>query len=176
MSVKVLVDDGIEDVESGEFKKLLQFLLKYKRRIEHKESELRKLPISSTTHFVKTSSETSNESLDKPQKRLWCCIHTDQNEHPIWKFDTFIKMRPDERMAAVRENHACFICLLQKHSACDCPRDFKCRIENCGKSHHYLLHEGIGNGKSFLAKENGNDVALLVQQISVGNGISEPNQ
>ena len=168
--VKIVVDENDTDIGSNEFGNLLNYLLKCKRRIEYEESDLRRTTLSSSVHFA---TNTSNSILadDENQKRPWCWMHPGQTDHPIWKCKAFIDLSPAERLKVVRENQACFVCLLQKHSARNCPRDFKCKVENCGGRHHYLLHGETTNARTFLSNEIGNTVHLQIQAIEAGNGV-----
>ena len=169
--IKVVVGDEDSGMSSDEFRKLLQFLLTYKWRIEYEERELRKTTVTSSVHLTTGTSEVHEGKFNR---RPWCCIHPDQTEHPIWRCKSFLEMTPVERVKAAREHQACYSCLLQQHTARNCPREFKCKIEGCGLSHHHLLHDQNTSAKTFHSHEIGKRVLLQMQTISARNGISQP--
>ena len=71
---------------------------------------------------------------------MWCWLHPNQNEHPIWRCKGFSGKTIDERISLVHSNKVCFACLEKGHSRRRYQRGFKCREGICGKPHHTLLH------------------------------------
>ena len=77
-----------------------------------------------------------------------------------------------ERYEAVRSSKSCFRCLSTGHSARNCRRMFKCRINGCDQPHHDLLHEAYDNdGNTFLNNHTrGNEEVLLqIQKVRCMN-------
>ena len=99
-------------------------------------------------------------------KRSWCWLHPSVNDHPIWKCETFRKMDVEDRLSSAKENRACFRCLEQGHFAKTCRKNFTCKEDNCGRLHHYLLHQAQTGGSSFRI-DSARDVMLQLQQIDV---------
>ena len=61
--------------------------------------------------------------------------------YPLWKCPDFIKHSVKERLRIVSEAHLCFNCLKSKdHVARRCPTLGRCKVDNCGRAHHSLLH------------------------------------
>ena len=68
----------------------------------------------------------------------------------------------------MRNNNACYRCLGQGHSARFCRKDFVCKVENCGRRHHNLLHGADHYGQSHhgqrqLISKNGEVEGVMLQ-------------
>ena len=83
--------------------------------------------------------DTSRNTLS-PSHRPWCWMCS-TNNHPVWKCQKLIALDTFKRTELVKENGACFKCLRVGHYARNCYRKFKCRVANCDRNHHDILHD-----------------------------------
>ena len=68
------------------------------------------------------------------------CFSFGQSRHSVFLCKPFLKRSLSERVALVKEKGRCFKCLGHGHVEDDCTSKYSCLRENCGKSHHTLLH------------------------------------
>ena len=130
------------------FPALLKLLLEHKERIEYRQSGLRTSPSKPGGIYHVKESENVNDHDDRP-KKSWCWLHPDRTDHPIWRYKAFEEKVPDERLELARSHKACFKCLQKGHFSRNWTRNFKCKEENCTKSHHQLLHDAQSSEMSF---------------------------
>lgn len=67
------------------------------------------------------------------------CILCDARNHSISKCERFLTQPVGQRWQWARKNGVCFRCLKRGHSTRDC-QAATCKIQDCGKAHHDLLH------------------------------------
>ena len=72
-------------------------------------------------------------------------------KHTVDGCTVFLSMSPGDRWEAARRHRLCFRCLGTKHLGKDCRQRRYCRIENCMKTHHKLLHESTYENDSGLS-------------------------
>ncbi|KRX14001.1 hypothetical protein T07_4244 [Trichinella nelsoni] len=63
-----------------------------------------------------------------------------EEDHAIENCPKFIRMNPKERITKVKRLGLCFLCLKRGHLGTSCKAKLKCRIEECSKRHHPLIH------------------------------------
>ena len=139
------------------FPSLLELLQDFKRRIEYKMSDLRRLSERKwlTGHTgVKQEEEIRNYNSQRKQ-RSW--LHPDSSHHPIWLSQALQENSAMERYNVVRAHRACYKCLSKGHLAPQCRRNFLCREKDCNLSHHTLLHGAHVAG----ASQNRADISRL---------------
>ena len=61
-------------------------------------------------------------------------------KHGVWKCEVFQRMDINGKWSAVKKEKLCFCCLGDDHYSKVCKRRRKCRIKNCDKDHHKMLH------------------------------------
>ena len=72
-------------------------------------------------------------------------------DHKIADCNQFVTLLVDERLRLVKVNKLYFDCLLNSHLINSCKSNVFCRVDNCKKRHHTLLHpinEGNNNSSS----------------------------
>ena len=90
------------------------------------------------------STSADNSSGSNEKKCAMC-----QGSHMIYECSQFKEMSPDDRFKFVKSKHLCFNCLSgARHSSRDCKSKRRCRIDNCGRKHSYLLHGSNNNNSS----------------------------
>lgn len=98
-----------------------------------------------------------------------------QGPHQMWKCSQFVDLSVQERRDFVKTNRICFACLNSKeHRARQCPRNFKCGVVGCGKSHNRLLHEVTNSPAE--AKEDPKLHQLHEKYSSSDSDLSEGHQ
>ena len=60
--------------------------------------------------------------------------------HRIHKCKRFQEMKTKEREESVKKLRLCFNCLGDSHIRKDCSSETRCKVDNCGRNHHTLLH------------------------------------
>ncbi len=105
----------------------------------------------------------------KPPK-CWVC---DNSTHWVDQCEKFNSMSPDERLKAVRENHACFSCLKKAgrdHRASNCSRRKQCTQKinglQCKYHHHVLLHP-VSPPAAVSVTSLGNNTEAMLPVITV---------
>nr|XP_039272262.1 uncharacterized protein LOC120346563 [Styela clava] len=88
---------------------------------------------------TKVSAYVTQTSQVKSSNVFSDCLLCD-GLHRLWKCESFIKKSVPDRAKFIQSKALCFNCFRTKHVARNCPSDNRCKIENCGKLHHSLLH------------------------------------
>jgi hypothetical protein len=91
-----------------------------------------------TTQDGGTQTERTETKLQIERGKCWVC--RDGNHWP-GQCLVLKKMTVHERKQLVKQNGACFKCLLRGHLVAKCRRKVGCLIENCKGTHHTLLHQ-----------------------------------
>ena len=108
--------------------------------------------------------------------RCWFCQNSN---HWIDQCRKFTSLKPEDRLKAAKENHACFSCLKRAgrdHRSANCSRrrqcPEKCNGVQCTFFHHPLLHGAIQPAVATVSALTSNQRALLpiVQVDIVGTG------
>ncbi|KAL1236433.1 Gag polyprotein [Trichinella spiralis] len=63
-----------------------------------------------------------------------------EKDHAIENCPKFICMSPKERITNVKKLGLCFLCLKKGHLVTTCKAKLRCRVEECSKRHHPLIH------------------------------------
>ncbi|XP_003369740.1 zinc knuckle protein [Trichinella spiralis] len=63
-----------------------------------------------------------------------------EEDHAIENCPKFIRMSPKERITNVKKLGLCFLCLKKGHLATTCKAKLRCRVKECSKRHHPLIH------------------------------------
>ena len=66
-----------------------------------------------------------------------------QEQHPVWRCDTFKKLTIDKRKEAVVKHKLCINCLMSGHNVINCVKQAFCRVSDCTAKHNKLLHETV---------------------------------
>ena len=66
-----------------------------------------------------------------------------QEQHPVWRCDTFKKLTIDKRKEAVVKYKLCVNCLMSGHDVINCVKPSFCRVSDCTTKHNKLLHETV---------------------------------
>ncbi|KRZ75294.1 Gypsy retrotransposon integrase-like protein 1 [Trichinella papuae] len=93
-----------------------------------------------------------------------------EEDHAIENCPKFIRMNPKERITNVKRLRLCFLCLKRGHSVASCKAKLKCRIEECSKRHHPLIHlnqdrRSVSENQPNIPEEN----KVHVTHAMVGN-------
>ena len=84
--------------------------------------------------FLALGEGTSNYQLNILQ--CWLC----SKDHKIAECNQFVTLSVDERPRLVEVKKLCFNCLSNSHMINNCKFKAFCRVDNCKKRHHTLLH------------------------------------
>ncbi|XP_003373047.1 conserved hypothetical protein [Trichinella spiralis] len=63
-----------------------------------------------------------------------------EKDHAIENCPKFIRMSPKERITNVKKLGLCFLCLKKGHLVTTCKAKLRCRVKECSKRHHPLIH------------------------------------
>ena len=147
--IKIVTGEKRSELSENKFPALLELLLQFKERIEYRSASLRaRSSVEGDVNAINEGPVNKDPSPNK-DKRVWCWLHPDRTDHPIWRCKTFAKKSPAEKVELVRKHRACFSYLSQGHTSKVCKRNFTCKEEGCGMPHHHLLHEAHASGISF---------------------------
>ena len=69
---------------------------------------------------------------------LQCWLYS--KDHKIAECNQFVTLTVDERLRLVKNNKLCFSCLSNSHMIHNCKSKVFCKVDNCKKRHHTLLH------------------------------------
>ena len=67
------------------------------------------------------------------------------SQHYLNKCDSFKALRVKDRIAFIFTKKLCKNCFSEGHFGRDCPRPFRCKVDNCGEKHSMYLHLPKGN-------------------------------
>ena len=70
---------------------------------------------------------------------VWLCT----NKRKITFYDQFKEKSLSEKKKFIEQEKLRWNCLAKGHSLKNCESEVLCRVSNCNKLHHTLLHEGI---------------------------------
>ena len=79
------------------------------------------------------------ESSDFKRKACDVC----QEQHPVWRCDTFKKLTIDKRKEAVVQHKLCINCLRSDHDVTKCDKQSYCRAPDCTVKHNSLLYGDV---------------------------------
>ena len=77
--------------------------------------------------------------LESEVNKLTCWLCNDK--HKLHQCEMFKSKSLPEKKVIVEKERFCWNCLAEGHQIKECKSNVKCRITNCGKRHHTLLHE-----------------------------------
>ena len=121
----------------------------------------------------------TGESLRTNYGTKRCPIHQSTN-HILQECKSFEGMLTNEKVKVVEEHKLCLCCLLPGHRLSKCHRRNRCKVENCDKRHHTLLHEVdlkfIKREKAKRESERVPDVERDPAQVSLEGEDSSPRQ
>ena len=60
--------------------------------------------------------------------------------HRLMGCDNFKGKTTDERKEYIKSERLCYNCFSKGHNLKDCKSKYHCRIDNCNKKHHSLIH------------------------------------
>ena len=63
-----------------------------------------------------------------------------KSSHSLFYCDQFKSMKPTDRLAVVRQNKLCFLCLQSGHGSLNCGKTYRCSVPGCGKRHTKFVH------------------------------------
>ena len=75
-------------------------------------------------------------AADSTQPKCFAC----GDQHNIFRYDVFKTLDGVSRQQLAKEKRRCFSCLSGTHQISECRSKHNCKIDNCGKRHHTLLH------------------------------------
>ena len=94
-------------------------------------------------------SAKENPSSDRKDIKFWVCT----KPHRLMDCDVFKAKSLDERKEYVKTEKLCFNCFSKGHSLKDCNSKYQCRVNNCNKKHHSLIHYETVSSNSLSIKE-----------------------
>ena len=118
------------------FQRLLEYLRVERDAVEYSLSTLRNKSQNSLLRNLSHKPST-NDHISQ------CWLHVADN-HGIDKCRLFLSKSIEERVSLVRENLACWSCLMQGHQSKDCPNKVKCDVDGCQRMHNTCLHGAAG--------------------------------
>ena len=77
-----------------------------------------------------------------------CLIHKSA-QHNTRECNNYLHQSNEEKVNLLKENNACFCCLVSGHRSSQCNEKQICTIPHCGKYHHHSLHEAHTAGMMF---------------------------
>ena len=123
-----------------------------KRTTREQNSSNRNLP-KDTRQFYALNGITSD------QLKCWIC----QKGHKVTDCDE-IKNKPySEKLKLIRDKNLCFNCLSNTHIVTNCKSKISCKVTNCQKRHHTLLHPPPSNPTP-TTDENDSSINSLQKQ------------
>lgn len=91
----------------------------------------------------KNGPEKKSKVLVTAEAVLKSCNLCNSIEHMAKDCGSFVKASVDQRRKILASKKLCFLCLGKNHSAPECRKKQKCRINDCGKKHHEMLHKEV---------------------------------
>jgi len=146
-------DQNSEISDANLFPSLLKFLLKHKRAMEYRSSDLRasknvSFATESAIHLTQDKQPESNAATSREmpgnasdERKGGCWLHS-TNVHEIAECRTFLDMSTEARWDAVDDYRVCWCCLRSGHRQARCFRLRDCGKDGCKEKHHPLLHFG----------------------------------
>lgn len=87
-------------------------------------------------------------------KEIRCPIYS--GNHRVSQCPTFLDLTVSERIDLIKKHRSCFSCLNRRYVIRDCRLKKACRKNNCGRTHHALIHTEPqkASGASVLDQES----------------------
>ena len=151
----------------NKFPSLLEFLRVERKSLEYGLSDLRTASDLKQGRINVISSD-SNSIADN------CLIHN-VNSHQTFECRKYLTMSLDEKYKLLRENFACYACLLPGHVAIDCSKRIPCQNNNCDRLHHHTLHHPVESvqNHSFSSINDANLCLLQIMAIPIKSRATE---
>ena len=109
--------------------------------------EYLKIQVRAKATLGTKTAEKSAESVSKrshyttSQSVIKCRLCNSTDHLKLGKYSKFKEVSVRRRWEIAKENNVCFKCLLLGHRGFDCRVRAVCRVDDCKKPHHSLLHE-----------------------------------
>lgn len=118
-------------------------LLEFEKWLENRMKELFN-PIADIIASQEISSKkdplykriNNGSTTDKDDIKCWFC----SKKHKITICQDFIKLPLKDKNEFVKTNKLCWNCMAKGHNIKNCQSKHRCKVENCNKRHHTLLH------------------------------------
>ena len=104
--IKMITGNEKEPIQKDKFPYLLKLLVQFRERIEYKHASLRSSLNSRLREQLNFNVQDTID--DSNNRRVWCWLHPDSADHPIWRCEEFRMKSIEERLALVKTNRACF--------------------------------------------------------------------
>ena len=108
--VEIVTGDDRISIGSDKFPALMKLLLQFEERIEYRQSSMR---MSCHRNVLANAADgrIKEDGLSTlNNKRPWCWLHPNCNDHPIWRCKLFEEKTGLERINLLKSNNACFSC------------------------------------------------------------------
>lgn len=107
------------------------------------QEEAVKISTTSNIHLIGNNfNRVHNTVLVTTDNHDFKCLYCRVSKHKLTECKRFKKSLRKDRWRHVKRHGICYKCLLSRHDRDTCPAA-PCDIENCGQSHHRLLHYPI---------------------------------
>ncbi|CAH0730951.1 unnamed protein product, partial [Brenthis ino] len=107
------------------------------------QEEAVKISTTSNIHLIGNNfNRVHNTVLVTTDNHDFKCLYCRVSKHKLTECKRFKKSLRKDRWRHVKRHGICYKCLLSRHDRETCPAA-PCDIENCGQSHHRLLHYPI---------------------------------
>ena len=122
-------------------------------------------PLRNTSQQSRSTVGHISSNRPSNSHKCWIC---ENSSHWVDQCSRFTSMRPNDRLKAVKENHACFCCLKRAgrdHRASTCSRRRQCSERmngnQCKYFHHPLLHDSNQPITATIASVANNQETML---------------
>ena len=156
--------DIIKTKGTVQFDDFVQFLKKISQRINNRfgkelkqhneDSKLPNKPRFDPRRRVSVNAVRNESNEEETQVRTSRKCPQCSGLHGIWRCKAFKSSDLRSRLRIVKQHRLCRTCLDEGHFARSCKSGFTCRVNGCGKDHHYLLHGELDTGKDNTGPKN----------------------
>ena len=160
-------ESGSKVDKRNKFLGLLEFLRIERKALEYASSELRSNS-EITQGRVNALDSGNNTGIIRTSTSDDCLIHN-VNSHKTSECRKFIDIPLHEKYKLLRDNFACYGCLLPGHSAIDCVKRSPCTKNNCDRLHHEIIHppEKKSLNNSFNCSNDYNNCLLQIMSVPI---------
>ena len=156
--------DIIKTKGTVQFDDFVQFLKKVSQRINNRfgkelkqhneDSKLPNKPRFDSRRRVSVNAVRNESNEEETQVRTSRKCPQCSGLHGIWRCKAFKSSDLRSRLRIVKQHRLCRTCLDEGHFARSCKSGFTCRVNGCGKDHHYFLHGELHTGKDNTGPKN----------------------
>ena len=163
-------------VNCEDFLSLEQFQIWLENRVKEQYNVIANIlasgePYKNRDNPIRLNNFSNKNNNTDREIKCWLC----ENKHKITSCDKFKAKSLSEKKRFAEQEKLYWNCLAKGHILKNCGSEVRCRVSNCSKRHHTLLHEDIplktnGVQPNSFNKSSTHKTFLQIVPVAISNG------